>query len=270
MFKAMQAMGLAALLGVCAQTSWAAPAASSTTTSQPSLSTGSDVVLISAKGNNITVNTVPEGKVRVDTDADKVDGAFKLLQDGKLKDAMAPLDEVIEHFESRYRRDDIAVYSARDESDALVYAMLNNVSGKAKETIVFGPAWAMAYWMRGYIYGEMSQLDQEIEELYKALALAPMDPQYNNELGYAYGQKRDFVKAMDLYDTAEANATFASSPQLVDRYKCVSLRGKGYALVELHKLDEAESAYKACLAIIHDEPKSLAELEYIKGIRNKK
>lgn len=270
MFQAFMAMGLAALLGAGAQASSTPPLAEQPTADKPSLSTGTDVVLIIANGNNITLNTVPEGKVRVDADNNKIDGAFKLLRDGKLKDAMTPLDEVIEHYESRYRREDIAVYSAHDQTDALLYAMITNLSGKPKETVVFGPAWAKAYWMRGYIYGEMNQLDQEIAQLDKALALAPMDPQYNNELAYAYGQKRDFARAMELYDTAQSHAELVSDPQMANHYKCVALRGKGYALVELNKLDEAESAYKACLALTPDEPKSVGELEYIKGLRARK
>ncbi|WP_201313702.1 tetratricopeptide repeat protein [Dyella sp. EPa41] len=261
MRRSIPAMGLACLLCACAHQ---APRPT-----QPTIDTGSDVVLITAKGNNVTIHTVPEGKVRIDADADKVDTAFKLVKDGKLKAAMEPLNEVIDHYESRYGQGDMAVYSAHAETDALVYAMLVNLSGKSQETIVFGPAWAMAYWMRGYIYGEMNQFDEEIRELGKALALAPMDPQYNNELAFVYAQKRDFAKAMALYEQAEAHAELASTPDMVNHYKCVSLRGKGYVLVELHKLDEAESAYKSCLAITHDEPRSLAELEYIKGLRSR-
>jgi Flp pilus assembly protein TadD len=47
------------------------------------------------------------------------------------------------------------------------------------------------------------------------------------------------------------------------------LRGQGYALVELHRLDEATGAYQGCLKLVPGEPKSLAELGYIQGLRAK-
>ena len=51
--------------------------------------------------------------------------------------------------------------------------------------------------------------------------------------------------------------------------KCVALRGQGYILVELHRLDEAEAAYRKCMALVPDEPKSKAELGYIAEQRKK-
>ena len=50
---------------------------------------------------------------------------------------------------------------------------------------------------------------------------------------------------------------------------CRKLRGQGYALVELHRLDEATGAYQGCLKLVPGEPKSLAELGYIQGLRAK-
>ena len=51
--------------------------------------------------------------------------------------------------------------------------------------------------------------------------------------------------------------------------KCVALRGQGYILVELHRLDEAEAAYRKCMALVPDEPNSKAELGYIAEQRKK-
>ena len=59
---------------------------------------------------------------------------------------------------------------------------------------------------------------------------------------------------------AEAAANF--TPERRDYERCVSFRGMGYDLVELGRLDDAEAAYRKCLAIIPDEPKSLGEIEY--------
>ena len=62
-------------------------------------------------------------------------------------------------------------------------------------------------------------------------------------------------------------ATF--TPDRRDEERCVAFRGIGYDLVELGRLDDAEAAYRKCLAIIPDEPKSLGEIEYIREQRKK-
>jgi Flp pilus assembly protein TadD len=49
----------------------------------------------------------------------------------------------------------------------------------------------------------------------------------------------------------------------VKRITCTALRGQGYDLVELHRYNEARAAYRSCLELIPDEPKSLHELKYI-------
>ena len=49
----------------------------------------------------------------------------------------------------------------------------------------------------------------------------------------------------------------------------MAFRGIGYDLVEMGRLDDAEAAYRKCLAIIPDEPKSLGEIEYIREQRKK-
>jgi hypothetical protein len=45
------------------------------------------------------------------------------------------------------------------------------------------------------------------------------------------------------------------------------LRGEGYALVDLNRLDEAEAAYKESLKVDPDHGHALEELKFIESVR---
>jgi len=197
----------------------------------------------------------------------QVRNGLEMIEAGQIMAAVdGPLTDVVNKFEAQYAHSKATIYSARGTGDALLYAA-GNLGGSHGEVEVIGPAWAMAYWARGYAYGEMARYDDERRELEKALALAPFDAQYNNELAFVYMQKRDWPQALAHYENGEAFAdiTAPDSPNV----KCVALRGQGYVLVEQHKLDEAEAKYRACLKVTPDEPKSLAEIGYIQDLRKK-
>jgi tetratricopeptide (TPR) repeat protein len=125
-----------------------------------------------------------------------------------------------------------------------------------------------AYWARGYAYGELKRFDEERAELAKALVLSPNDSQYLNELAFVYVKTGKWQLALDNYQEADKNAEL-TSPQPKE-VKCVSLRGLGYVLVEMGRLDDAEAKYQACVKLIPGEPKSLAEIKYIQGEREKR
>ncbi|RDJ00098.1 tetratricopeptide repeat protein [Dyella solisilvae] len=214
----------------------------------------------------VTLYVDKSGNPATSPEEEQVLSALHMIQDGKIMAAIdGPLNAVIGTFEAQYAHADVKVYSARGATDALIYATLGTGGASGQKVEVLGPAWAMAYWARGYAYGEMARYDDERLELEKALALAPMDAQYSNELGYVYLQKHEWQNALSYYEKAEGFADF--NPSNADSMKCTSFRGQGYVLVELHRLDEAEAKYRACLKITPNEPKSLGEIGYIEGLR---
>lgn len=201
--------------------------------------------------------------------------ALEMVQAGQAQQAIdGPLTEIISYYENKYADQDIVVYSARDTERSLLYltmaaAASEKAGAPAKNAIVIGPAWAMAHWAKGFAYNAIGQYMQARGELIKALQLAPMNSQYTSELAYTWLKAKDWNKALGLYRNAADNAELVPSPGNV-RPKCVALRGQGYALVELHRLDEATKAYQDCLKINPDDPKSKGELRYISRQREKK
>jgi len=224
--------------------------------------------------STITLSLDEAGKQVADADEQKVLDALKMIEAGKIQLAIdGPLTEVVSKYEAIYAGKPGKVFCARGLVDALAYAGMGAkaVNGNADVSVqVIGPAWAQAYWARGYAYSEMARYVDARAELEKALVLSPMDSQYKSELAFTYQRSGDWEKMLALYQEAEGDAGISgATPEDAVRLKCVALRGQGYALVELHRLDEATGAYQGCLKLVPGEPKSLAELGYIQGLRAK-
>jgi len=204
----------------------------------------------------------------LDDDGHKIANAMQMVHSGQIQAAIdGPINEVIAKFEKEYAGK--RVYSARGAVEGIMYAGLGGAAGTkpGEHIVVIGPSWAMAYWARSYALTEMNRTKEAEADLQRALALAPMDGQYKNELAYLLMRRGELSESLALYKEAEEYAEM-TSPYPVD-IKCVALRGQGYDLVELHRLDEAEVAYKKCMALVPDEPKSKAELGYIAEQRKK-
>lgn len=204
----------------------------------------------------------------------KVMQGLDMIEHGQVQQAIdGPLHDVIAWYDKTWGHTDKVVFSARDTERSLIYvigvAADEEKSGKPKKDAVdVGPAWGMAYWAEGYGYNALGEYAQAQAALGKALALAPMNSQYQSELAFTYLKARDWTKALGLYQEAEGNAGLAPQEKQT-RLKCVALRGQGYVLVELKRLDDAVKAYQACLKLNPDDPKSRGELRYIQGLRDK-
>lgn len=225
-----------------------------------------------SKASKMTINvatpSIEDAKADAADVQEVVDGV-KMLESGHIQAAIdGPFNDVVRRYEAKYGNSKSKVYSARGMTDALLYSAASATAKPPVSSVVIGPAWAMAYWGRGYAYNEMARYDDAIVELRKALTLAPDDSQYQVELAYSYQQKHDWKQSLSLYQSALDYAEITTSQ--VPEMKCKALRGQGYDLVELHRLDEAEIAYRACLKLQPNEPKSLGELEYIRQVRAKK
>jgi tetratricopeptide (TPR) repeat protein len=220
--------------------------------------------------------TVHTDSAESQADVKEVVDAVLQINAGKIQQAIdGPLTDVVNRYEKRYANSPDAVVSARGQVQALLYltlaAEVNAKKGGSRNAIDVGPAWAMAYWARGYGYSEMNRFPEAEIELKKAIALAPSDAQYNSELAYVYQMQKRYEESLALYKAMpEMLGALDDLPESAKtEFRCKSFRGQGFDLVELKRYDEAEAAYKACLALVPGEPKSLGELEYIKGVRAK-
>jgi Flp pilus assembly protein TadD len=104
---------------------------------------------------------------------------------------------------------------------------------------------------------------EALKVLDHGLALQPDNPVLVSEKGAALAVQRRFAEALSLYDDWFARQ---GGPEDTPRYARL-LRARGFALIELKRLDEAEAAYRQALEIEPDNAGAKHELAYIAELR---
>lgn len=173
-------------------------------------------------------------------------------------------EPVIAHYESRYGDSSTRYYCANSNGEALGYALLAAKDGVSAR--VLGPAWATAYFFKGYALVELGNPDDARVWLEKALALSPWNWQFLVELGHVHQARHDWQAAMKAFSEALDHASLGTPEDLVGR-KTRALRGLGFSLIELGRLDEAEAKFRAALELDPSDERSKNELLFIEQKR---
>jgi tetratricopeptide (TPR) repeat protein len=133
-----------------------------------------------------------------------------------------------------------------------------------KEVIWVWPNYASVYYYLAYIEVERKNYDSALTYLELAKAIEPDHPSIYTERGYILAGQKKFSEAYESYKKAEV-----SSPCMSSHARAVILRGKGYVLIDLGRLDEAEGMFKSSLEIEPDNKIAKNELRYIEDIRKR-
>jgi tetratricopeptide (TPR) repeat protein len=192
----------------------------------------------------------------------------KVMQDGDERMAIAGYyDPVIEYFERTFRGSDKRVDAARNQMQALLYAVLPENKGKSVE--VLNSTWADAWFMKAYALEELHQLDAAGVALERAMALSPMASLSVAERAYLAQVQGGCDRSIELYKQAESVAGSGSDETTKTEDLTRAWRGQGYCLTEQGRLDEAEALYKKSLQLDPADTKAKNELEYIRQQRAK-
>lgn len=205
----------------------------------------------------------------VDEDAQNtlLQQAVQQIKAGMNTDAInGPLAQIIHTYETAYAHSKKQIYCAESTTEALLY--LTTAASNHRDAEVLNPTWALAYYLRGYAYASLGDTADAQASLKQALALSPSNSQFLSELGDAYEHQKDWSNALETFQRADTAAEFAREDRKVS-LRCHALRGQGYVLVELHKLDEAAQKYNDCLSINPGDTRSINELGYVRGLQGK-
>jgi Flp pilus assembly protein TadD len=218
----------------------------------------------------VRVEVGPDARKELEADAETIAEAMRMMQEGRAEAAIAgPLADLIDKYSARYPSDKVKVYCAAGDLEAEAYAAIaqdQRFGEVGLPVVIIDNWWAQAHFVSAYGYSELGRHEQARVELARALELSPMNSQYTNELAYHRIRLHEWDEALHLYRAGEVFAELGNGSAVAE-LKCTALRGQGYALVELHRVDEAIEAYKKCLALIPDEPRSLGELSYIRDLQ---
>lgn len=121
----------------------------------------------------------------------------------------------------------------------------------------------------GSYYNEIHEPDEALRVLDAGLALEDETlgmgetlPALISERGAALNELKRFADSLANFDKGLALAG------LEDTDRARLYRGRGFALTELGRLDEAEEAYRKSLTCQPNHPGALNELQYIEGLRH--
>lgn len=115
-----------------------------------------------------------------------------------------------------------------------------------------------------FIKSEKRDFPAVIELLGEIQKLAPVSAESLIEQGYALNAMGKHEQAVGVYRKAYAVSARYPSQQ---PFQATALRGLGFSLIELRRLDEAEEAYRDSLKFDPASPVAANELKYLTGLR---
>ncbi|GAB2503382.1 hypothetical protein [Lysobacter humi (ex Lee et al. 2017)] len=198
---------------------------------------------------------------------DRLLAARRRMERADAEGALGEYDTVLAAYRARYPADGRRRYDVRSPEEALaVLAMAANDGGPADALYVH---WSDAHYMKAYALVELARLDEAAVELGHALALAPMNSQYHAELGHVFQERRDWNAALRHYIAATDHAAFSPAND-EDGDRARGLRGQGFVLIELGRLDEAERRLREAMRFDAADTIAPNELRYIEQLRAKR
>jgi tetratricopeptide (TPR) repeat protein len=200
-------------------------------------------------------------------DAELVDEAVQLMQEGESARALGLLEEVIsrtpDNYVNQFEEDDTLYIKFWDQQDFLSYVDWYEAEGKKQELIWLFNAYPRAYFYMGYIYFENADYETAITFLDKGLILEPDQPSLLNEKAQCMIKLGRNQEALALFDQVLSQSGFVNPHK-----KAVALRGKGYVFIEENDLDAAERAFLESLELEPDSMLAKNELEFIASQRD--
>lgn len=201
------------------------------------------------------------------TDVKKVDAAMDALVEGAFDVAESLLLSVIantpeEYFNTREDDGEIAI-KFWDQTSFLHYVMWTDAqTDDTKRVIWIGNAYPRAHYYMGFLCVKRKEFDLAIEYLDKGQSLEPTNPGFHLEKAQALIHAGRKQEALPLYDHVTEMNAYISSRDLA-----LAQRGRGFLLIELGDLDEAEMAFRFSLEIEPDSEVAINELQYIEDLR---
>ncbi len=194
--------------------------------------------------------------------------ALRLVQNGEFDAALEQyIDPTIAEFQKEYAKRPERIYCARGTVETLLY--MTRSAEKNESALAVSAAYASAYYLKGYIFVDRGEFPDAFPYLRKAVELSPSNAQFLSELGNLYQSGKQWPQALETFDRAVEGARLLSDKADHSAELRRALRGRGYSLIELRRLDEAEKVYAECLELDPNDRTAKGELEYIKGLRLK-
>lgn len=178
--------------------------------------------------------------------------ASELLQDSieNMPEGWKPYNEFSTH--------DVIFFWYQEEFDEF------NRRNSKKGIIWKEPSYSKALYLFSHILSEQNDFHGALREIDKGLVLEPDHPKLLCEKAFILGRLEDHTTSLLFYQKAvNARSWIISSD------KALALRGQGFALIELGRLNEARTVLNESLLFAPDNTDALGELAYIRKLQLK-
>ena len=191
------------------------------------------------------------------------------LKAGRVEEAINEyFNKVLDYFGKKYADEKRRIYCARTPAETLNY--LTRAAADKESAIAAPKTWAYAFFMKGYALMDLRRGPEAKPLIERAVALSPNNAQFLSELGQIHQSAGNWPKALETFQHAEESARDVSPPETRGTDLSRAMRGVGFALIELGRLDEAEKKFRQCLELNKGDQKAIGELKYIQNLREKK
>lgn len=204
------------------------------------------------------------GKERFDRQKAMMTQAKLLVLTGKGAQALPILEQVIGENDDLAAKEKRRVYSGQTMQMVLSNMMV--AAADKKDAVDYGPSYGEAVFFKGYILIDLGRGGEAAAFLDRAVMLSPSNPQFLCEDASWHARHNESALGLELYKRCEAENSMTDE-KAQPHLRAVALRGQGYALIDLDRLDEAESRYRASLELEPDNRVALGDLQVIQQKR---
>lgn len=199
------------------------------------------------------------------TFAQMLNDGVRLSQEGKPAEALSYFDKIIAGYEDAYKGGEAKLYAARWQTESTAYLLEAAAAGTPARVV--SVTWAYAYFMKAYALLDLGRIDESKSLLERAITLSPHNAQFLAELGNIYQRQKNWPKALETFQAAEAAAREFSPEDAKTIELTRAMRGIGYVYIEQNRLDDAEKIYRQCLELDSKDARAMNELRYIQKLR---
>ncbi len=185
----------------------------------------------------------------------------KLLQEGTdvlkqgnaelaVKNYFEPVNQSFMRQTAKAGADD-EIYSTHSATETAAYtakvAKENEGAAKPLRLVTVDGTWTDALVLKARALAQLNRAPEALSALNQAVTLSPAYPPVWLEMGSVYKSQKAWENSFKAYKTAENDAGAIEDKPAQNQALATALRGQAAAMIELGRLDDAETLYKRCL-----------------------
>lgn len=185
----------------------------------------------------------------------------KLLQEGTdvlkqgnaelaIKNYFEPVNQSFMRQTAKAGADD-EIYATHSATETAAYtakvAKENEGASKPLRLVTVDGTWTDALVLKARALAQLNHAPEALSALNQASTLSPGYPPVWLEMGSVYKSQKNWEQSFKAYKTAENDAGAIEDKSAQNLALASALRGQAVAMIELGRLDDAETLYKRCL-----------------------